>query len=103
MISQNGNWNTDKIKSDVKIFILENFLPNENMMSLKDDDLLFEGGIIDSMGAIMLLGYIENQFKIKVLDEELFPENFASVNRIGHFIIEKMNNKVPSINMNPGH
>ena len=79
------------IKIDIKRYILTNFLPGDDEQSLQDDDLLFESGIIDSAGAISFIAFLEDQFGIEVLDEELFPENFASVTHIVNFVTEKLN------------
>ena len=78
------------IKADVKSYILKNFLPGEDMDSLLDDDLLFEGGIIDSAGAMTLISYLEHNFGIELLDEELFPENFATVAHIVEYLMGKL-------------
>jgi acyl carrier protein len=78
------------IKKEVRRFILENFLTGDEAGSLDDNDLLFEGGIIDSGGALTFISYLEERFKISVLDEELFPSNFASVNKIVDYILSKL-------------
>jgi acyl carrier protein len=81
----------EKIKREVKEFILLNFLPGEKAETLQEDDLLFEGGIIDSVGAMTLIGFLGKEYEITILDEELFPENFKSINKIAEFISHKMN------------
>ena len=80
----------DSIKKEIKKFILFKFLPGDEEQSLKDDDLLFEGGIIDSAGALTLISFLEQRYNIEIYDEELFPENFASVVHIFNFITEKI-------------
>jgi acyl carrier protein len=78
------------IQSEIKRYILTNFLPGDDEQSLQDDDLLFESGIIDSAGAITFISFLEDHFGIEVLDEELFPENFASVTHIVNFVTKKI-------------
>jgi len=87
---------SDTFKRQVREFILSNFLPGEAEKALRDDDLLFEGGIIDSGGALTLICFLEETYGFKVLDEELFPKNFASVNHIGAYVSKKMKAKVAS-------
>lgn len=79
------------VKTEIRKYILYNFLPGDDECSLHDDDLLFESGIIDSAGAMTFIAFIEKYFKIEILDEELFPENFATVSHIVKFIIAKLN------------
>jgi acyl carrier protein len=81
------------IGTDVKEFILSNFLPGEKEGSLRDDDLLFEGGIIDSAGAMTFVSFLEEHYGIEVLEEELYPENFASVKNIVLFVLKKLRNR----------
>jgi acyl carrier protein len=78
------------VKTEVRAFILQNFLPGEDEKNLQDGDLLFESGIIDSAGAMTFVSFLEDHFDIEVLDEELFPENFASVAHIVDFIAGKI-------------
>ncbi|WP_404783277.1 hypothetical protein [Altericista sp. CCNU0014] len=54
--------------------------------SLAADDLLLEGGIIDSMGFIDLIAFIESEFEIVVEGEDMVPEHFQTVNSIAHLI-----------------
>lgn len=44
-----------------------------------DEDLL-ELGIIDSLGLMKLIAFMEETFGIKILDEDVVPENFQSLN-----------------------
>ncbi|HHE64639.1 MAG TPA: acyl carrier protein [Bacteroidetes bacterium] len=73
-----------------------NFLYDE---SLKDefkeldyDDSLLELGIIDSVKMLDLIGFIEERFGVQVDDDDLYPENFDSINAIVNYINSKKNN-----------
>ncbi len=46
-------------------------------------------GVLDSTGIMELVAYIQRQYKIKVKDEEIIPDNLDSVNAITSFIIKK--------------
>ena len=78
------------IRKDVRKFILENFLAGDHGSSLRNSDLLFEGGIVDSAGALVFISFLEERFRISVLDEELFPSNFASVNHVVDYVSKKV-------------
>lgn len=43
---------------------------------------LIEAGIVDSLGIMKLLMFLENHASISVSDEDLTPENFESVDAI---------------------
>lgn len=79
---------TIDIKQNVKNFIAETaFVPIEK---IKDDTLIFDEGIFDSMGFLSLINFIEDEFQIKSEDTELLEENFESVNAIQKFIERKL-------------
>lgn len=82
------------VKSEVRRFILIHFLPGEDERDLQDDDLLFEGGIVDSAGIMTFISFLEERFGFEVFDEELFPENFASVSNIVEYVEEKLKEKL---------
>ena len=56
---------------------------------IKDESLIFKEGYFDSMGFIMLITFIEEEFGIKTNDTDLTEENFESINAITDFIIRK--------------
>jgi acyl carrier protein len=47
--------------------------------SLDPDEDLLEQGIIDSLGLMKLIAFMEETFGIKIIDEEIIPENFQSL------------------------
>jgi acyl carrier protein len=55
-----------------------------------DDDLqLVQSGIIDSLGVLSVVGFLEQTFKITVDDDELSPDNFSSVRSLVSFVQRK--------------
>lgn len=74
----------------VKQFIIENFLFG-NGTELGDETQLFEKGIIDSTGVLELVAFIEENFNIRVNDDELLQVNFSSIVAISNFIQSKIN------------
>ena len=49
----------------------------------------FEGGILDSTGVLEVVAFLEDELDVKVSDEEMIPENFASIARITAFVDRK--------------
>ncbi len=73
----------EKVKSYIKT------LTHTDSEKIKDDSLFFKEGYLDSMGFIMLITYIEDEFSFKTDDSDLIEENFESVNAISSYIIRK--------------
>lgn len=74
---------------EVRAFVIENFLFGDGG-SLHDDDSFLATGIVDSTGMLELIMFLENNFSIKVEQEEMVPENLDSVNRLAQFIAKKL-------------
>jgi len=76
-------------KGRIKMFIVENFLFG-NAEGLMDDTSFLEDGIIDSTGVLELVNFLEEEFSIKVEDEELVPENLDSINNLSAYLQKKI-------------
>jgi len=78
------------IKTGLRRFITERFLPFTSFDSFIDTDSFLEKGIIDSTGILELLEFIEEKFEIKVEDEEVIPDNLDSLKKLTDFITRKL-------------
>ncbi len=56
---------------------------------VKDTELIFENGLLDSMGLLFLIEFLDENFGVKVNDDELNPSNFESINTIVSFVSNK--------------
>jgi acyl carrier protein len=77
--------------------LLENFMVSQivgdmGKGSLDPDEDLLEQGIIDSLGVMRLIVFMEDTFKVKIDDEEIIPENFQCLNNMATFIEHKIKN-----------
>jgi len=77
---------------------LEKFLVTEiaadlGKRSLAPDEDLLEKRIIDSLGILRLVPYLEETHGIKIGDGEIVPENFQSLNSIVKFVEQKKQGK----------
>ena len=73
----------------VREYIRENFLYMKPDLQVEPDDRLLERGIIDSMGVVELLQFIEDKFGIKPGDDEITEENLGSLRAIARFVMSK--------------
>jgi acyl carrier protein len=78
----------DEIRSQVRTFILKQFPAAQR--ALGDNESLVESGIIDSMGVLELVTFIESQFDLELSDDDVVSDNFDSVATISTFIEEKL-------------
>lgn len=79
-----------EIQSLLRRFIVDNFMHELDHQVLGDDDPLIEKGIIDSLGLIRLLSFLEERFGIQIEETEVEVENFRSLNALRSFIHRKV-------------
>jgi len=76
-------------KQIIKDFIQSELVKERGRFSLEDNDNLIERGVIDSLGIMKLLAYLEGTFSISISDEELIPDNFETIDAISAFVVSK--------------
>jgi acyl carrier protein len=76
-------------RQTLRTFILENYLFTDDASALADADSFLEKGILDSTGIMEVIFFIEEQFGIKVEDEEMIPDNLDSIDHLVAFIERK--------------
>ena len=74
----------------IRDYVAQNLLFSEKGFQYGDDASFLEEGIIDSMGIIELVSFVEDQFGVSVADRELVPDNFDSVNKLNAYIQSKL-------------
>jgi acyl carrier protein len=57
---------------------------------LANDDSFLDRGIVDSMGVLELVGFLEESYGIKVQDQELIPANLDSIDNVVKFLERKL-------------
>lgn len=71
-------------------FILENYLFTDDEGELKNDDSFLESRILDSMGVLELVAFLEEQFEVHTEDQEMIPDNLDSIDKLVAFIEAKL-------------
>ena len=78
-----------ELKEQVRQFIEANLVVFEDEADFTDGDNIFEMGFVNSLFAMKLVSYIEQEFGIEVDNEDLEISNFSSVDRIVGYIENK--------------
>ena len=78
-----------EITAQVREYVSENFLYMRQGYEFSDTDSLLAHGIIDSMGVIELITYVQDEFAVEVEDDEITEENFGTLEAIGRFVQAK--------------
>jgi acyl carrier protein len=84
-----GETATMEVSAQIRKFVIENFLFEDNS-DLGEDTSFLENGIIDSTGVLELIDFLEKTFGIQVEDQEIVPENLDSISQVAAFIHSKL-------------
>lgn len=70
-------------------FVLERF-PAARTAELTVEGVLLDSGIIDSMGVLELVVFLEERFQLTLDDDEMLPEHFMSIPTLAALIDRKL-------------
>lgn len=77
------------VRERIRSFIVETFFVDD----FSDEEPFLSAGIIDSMGMLQLVTFLQEQFGIEIPDHELVPENLDSVARATAFVERKLKSR----------
>lgn len=80
---------SDAIKTDLRAFIVENFLFGDDSTPLGDGQSLIDSDMVDSTGILELVSFLEERFGIALADADIVPANLDSIDRIAAFVERK--------------
>jgi acyl carrier protein len=82
------------VTTELQTFILEELTPGRGIASIAPDDDLLARGIIDSLGVMTLVEFLDERYGVRVGTEDLQPQNFRDVRSIEAFI-ERRRDEAP--------
>jgi acyl carrier protein len=83
---------TVDIEQEIRNFLVKQFLEGR-AEKLRDDGSLL-GDVIDSVGVLELVAYLQERFAINVEDEEVVPSNLDSVHNLVAYVARKLGTTV---------
>jgi acyl carrier protein len=78
-----------ELREKIRKFIENNLVVFEDEAEFEDSDNIFEMGFVNSLFAMKMVNYIENDIGIELSNDDLDISNFNSVERIVEFINSK--------------
>ena len=79
-----------KLNEQIRKFIEANLIVFDEEIEYSDTDNIFEMGYVNSLFAMKLLNYVENEFNIIVENEDMDIKNFQTVNNIVDLVEKKL-------------
>ena len=81
---------TDRgIEEALRAFLLEEFLPGESPSSLLDTTPLVTSGLLDSVGLLTLVGFLEERFGVALAAHEADVHNLNTIASIARLVRAK--------------
>lgn len=78
----------DPLEERIEKFVVENFLLGRPD-GLRRDESLIASGVVDSTGILEIVEFLEEQFDMKIADEEIAPANLESMVKLAAFVRRK--------------
>ena len=78
-----------EIKGAIRQFIAENVLLGVHQAKIEDSTPLVTGGLIDSIGMIGLVAFLESQFKVEFDPREINVQHLNTLEQIEELIRKK--------------
>jgi acyl carrier protein len=79
-----------EIKAQIRQHIAENYLSGLTAATIEDAMPLITGGLIDSIGMIGLVAFLESRFEIEFMPREIDVHSLDTVERIEELIRKKL-------------
>jgi len=84
-----------EIRPEIRAFVASNYLPDASADTIEDSMPLITSGIIDSIGMLGLVDFIENRYAIEFMPREIDIHALDTVERIEALIRSKLVRAAP--------
>ena len=78
--------NYSDVLARTRAYLQENFLYMRRDFVLEDSTPLLDTGVLDSMGVMELIQFIEETFPVQVQDEDVTEQNLGSLHAIATYV-----------------
>jgi acyl carrier protein len=82
---------SDDVRGTIREFMTTQLARRAEDRQIGDHDDVISAGLIDSLGIVQLVSFLESTFHIRIRDDEILPENFASIDVIASFVATTAN------------
>ncbi|QDU24189.1 acyl carrier protein [Urbifossiella limnaea] len=81
---------TTTIEQRVRAFVADNYQFGGTAATLADTESFLGAGLIDSMGVLELVTFVEDTFGVRVADDEVVPANLDSIAGVAALVRRKL-------------
>ena len=84
------------ITTALRHYILENYMPGQADSALPDDVPLLATGMLDSIGVLGLINFLESRYDIEFMPRDLDLRRLETIRSIGEIVARKLAEKPPA-------
>ena len=70
----------------IREFIVQKLMHEKTDVPVADEESLLDRGLLDSMGLLQLVTFLEKEYQVTIQDPDIVPENFESIHAISAFV-----------------
>jgi acyl carrier protein len=89
MTANNSDGSLGDVKEKVRAFVLE-YAADRGVTAVGDDEPILTNNIIDSLGSLRMIDFLETAFPLTIEDTDMLPENFQTIRDTEMFIYRKL-------------
>ena len=75
-----------ELERRIKEFVTTELLYDRDAAGLGDDDSLLGPGLLDSVGILRLVAWLEEEFGVSIPDEDVVPDHVETVKRLAGLV-----------------
>ena len=79
-----------EIRPEIRAFVVSNYLPDASADTIEDSMPLITSGIIDSIGMLGLISFMESRFGVEFMPREVDAHTLDNLNLIAALIDRKL-------------
>lgn len=87
----------DEIERRVRECMTSVMLADDDHLEPASEDDLLRSGLIDSLGVMEIVSFLEENFNVDVDDQDIVPANFSSIRDVARFVATKKGIPVPEM------
>lgn len=72
------------IRQDIRTFLEQDLA--RDLAGVNDATSLLQAGVLDSLGVMQLVAFLQDRYGIAISDDDLVPENLESLDAIHAFV-----------------
>lgn len=77
------------VREKLRAYLIENFLYMRPNFAFTDDDSLLRKGVVDSLGVMEVIGFVEQAWGVTVPQDDITEEHFGTVSGIARYVMRR--------------